>query len=904
MSEIKTPGIKDLQQLLDEIIQGAADKIPRAEKLVATLEESIKLKRLEMMNITQKEPKVKSDEVSEELKSVVELEVPEELKTYEGVVDDPIMNKLHSLQVEWSKLLDNSYLIENILLKLEQYKTYVHSNIHDTKYIIISHIILDVCKLDSIELVKSTIEFCNTELSNINATGPKDGSSKVSLNNTQTVTSKNSLNPGEAVPVISEAGTSEAASEAVPVISESGTGEAASEAVPVISEAGTGEASSKVVPVISESGTGEAVTVNSRVSLSNKASTSGANSGRSQQLHIGGSSLLVEPEIIQTITPNIKSNPNVVTSMKQLFNPTLVDMAFVNSNEYDKYIRCIPKLYEIGRESLNILIKKYMIIYYEIRLLIEDMLNTTDDVTSEYFTYYLTDLNKLRKKQHATLQDIEYNILTNTKKDENKQNLKYIRLLIQEIYKISNYEYYLYKKSGTWTDLPCEITEGNKLLSMNLTSYTSQHDVQDYFDYLINEYIYYKQSQCIYFVNPDAFTDLLYDRLEDECNNLYKTGITEYYRTYIDPSTASNGNSIVAVSRPVNNVQYAIEKNGTLSSTGPAFSINDLPVNPPISKAADSTPVIVAVNTHPNQATAIPADSTPVIVAKNVAVTTHPNQATAIPADSTSEIVAVTTHPNQATAIPADSTPVIVAVNTHPNQATAIPADSTPASVPIAFAIEPTASTPVFAENDSSVTKHPNTKFDDSRANSVPLTTPAVSKLHSLNDMTIATTLEKSKYADPTPESQEWYNALLKADNIQKTENIDLINIIGILNNIIIHLNTKKEIPDSQVSLLLDYLEIITDSKMMKAWNDMIFGLVFKPETNTPDLNSSINEIIQSLRTDVKIDATMKQHIEKYIIEKLNVPNSKYNNVIQKFKNIPIDSDLSNIKDEIILVVA
>jgi hypothetical protein len=784
MSEIKTPGIKELQQLLDEIIQGAADKIPRAETLVATLEESIKLKRLEMMNIIQKEPEVKSEEVYEELKSVVELEVPEELKTHEGVMDDPIMNKLHSLQVEWSKLLDNSYLIENILLKLEQYKTYVHSNIHDTKYIIISHIILDVCKLDSSELVKSTIEFCNTELSNINATGPKDGSSKLSLNNTQTVTSQNSLNPGETVPVNSGSG--------------------------------------KTVPVNSGSATGE-------VSL--------INATPSNQSHAGGSSLLVEPEIIQTITPNIKSNPNVITSMKQLFNPKLVDVAFVNSNEYDKYIRCIPKLYEIGRESLNILIKKYMIIYYEIRLLIEDMLNTTDDVTSEYFTYYLTDLNKLRKKQHATLQDIEYNVLSNTKKDENKQNLKYVRLLIQEIYKISNYEYYLYKNSGTWTDLPCEITQGNKLLALNLTSYTSQHDEQDYFDYLINEYVYYKQSPCIYFVNPYAFTDLLYDRLDDECKHLYKTGITEYYRTYIDPSTASNGNSIVAVSRPVNNVQYAIEKNGTLSSTATAFSINNLPVNSPIAKAAVSPPVIVAVNTHPNQATAIPADSTL-------------------------------------------------------------------ANVPIAFDIEPSASTPVFAENGSVVTKHQNTKFDDSRANSVPLTTPAVSKLHSINDVTIATTLEKSKYADPMPESQEWYDALLKADNIQKTENIDLINIIGILNNIIIHMNTKKEIPDSQVSLLLDYLEIITDSKMMKAWNDMIFRLVFKPETNTTDVNSSINEIIQGLRTDVKIDATMKQHIEKYIIEKLNVPNSKYNNVIQIFRNIPIDSDLSNIKDAIILAVA
>ena len=52
-----------------------------------------------------------------------------------------------------------------------------------------------------------------------------------------------------------------------------------------------------------------------------------------------------------------------------------------------------------------------------------DVIITNDDVKNEYFTYYLTDLNKLRQKQHATLQDIEYNVLINTNKDENKQIL-------------------------------------------------------------------------------------------------------------------------------------------------------------------------------------------------------------------------------------------------------------------------------------------------------------------------------------------------------------------------------------------------------------------------------------------------------------------------------------------------
>ena len=646
----------------------------------------------------------------------------------------------------------------------------------------ISHIILDVCQLESSELVKSTIEFCNTERSNINSTNLKDISDETSLIR-EVVPGKNSLNPGEAASMTKPG--------------EAGIGEAStSEAVPVISEVGTGE----VVP---------------RQSSFNQMIESDRDSSKKQPL-VGGSSLLVEPEIIQTITPNIKSNPNVITSMKQLFNPTLVDMAFVNSNEYNKYIKCIPKLYEIGRDSLNILIKKYMIIYYDIRLLIEDMLNTTDDVTSEYFTYYLTDLNKLRKKQHTMLQYIEYDVLLNTKNDENKKILQLIRLLIQEIYIISNYEYHLYNKRGTWNDIDCNITDGDNFLALHLTSYTAQHPVQDYFDYLINDYVYYKKYQCVYFVNPTAFTDLLYDRLDDECKKLHSMGISDYYIQHIDPPNVSDGNLKSAESRLVTNVP-------------------------------------LAVSTHSNSHIAIPADSR--------AVTNVP--------------LAVPTHSNSHIAIPAESTPVI-------------------------------------AEKDEFITKNPNTKSGDTRAfsiNNLPENMPpARSTLNSMNEKSssietkIVTTLEKSKYADPTPESQEWHHALLKADNIQTTENIDLLNIIGILNNIIIHLNTKKELPDSLVTLLLD-LVITADSEMLKELSDMIFSLVFKPHTDTSVFNKSIQEIIDDLRTDVNVDATMKQHIETYVIEKLNFPTSKYNATIQAFRNISIGSDLTLIKDAIILAI-
>ena len=236
------------------------------------------------------------------------------------------------------------------------------------------------------------------------------------------------------------------------------------------------------------------------------------------------------------------------------------------------------------------------------------------------------------------------------------------------------------------------------------------------------------------------------------------------------------------------------------------------------------------------------------------------------PIHASNGTVSARTNPNQHNALPVASRPVIEA-------------NGTPSSTAQAFSINDLPTPPI-------------TKSDD---------------LHVDPDAKIATTLEKSKYAEPTPESQEWYIALLKADDIQKTENIDLLNIIGILNNIIIHMNTKKELSDVQVSLLLDYLEIILlqfeDSKMLKDLKDMIFGLIFKPETDTNVVDRPINEIIQGLRTDVKIDATLKQHIEKYIIEKLNFPKSKYHIAIQLFRNIPIDSDLSNIKDAIILAL-
>jgi hypothetical protein len=616
-------------------------------------------------------------------------------------------------------------------------------------------------------------------------------------------------NPGEVVPsqvVTSEAGTREV----VP-------GEAASVANPgevvpsqvVTSETGTRE----VVP-------GEAASVaNPGEVVPSQVVPGEAGTETTTKQSIGGSSLLVEPEIIQTITPKIKSNPIVITSMKQLFNPTLVDMAFVNSNEYAVYIRCIPKLYEIGRESLNVLINKYVKSYLSIRSIINDLLNTVrHDVkngdTAKEYTYYLSLLNKLRRKQHAKLQDIEYDVLKNTTKDENKQILQRIRLLIQKIYYISNCEYHLYNKHGTWTHLECKIIEDDKILALNLTSYTAQHPEQDYFDYLINEYVYYKQSQCIYFVNSNAFTDLLYDRLDDECNKLYSMGISDYYKKNIDPTSVA-GNLKSAESRPVTNVP-------------------------------------LAVTTHSNSP--IPAESSPV---------------TNVP-------LAVTTHSNSHIAIPAESTAVIAA-------------------------------------KDESVTKNPTTKSGDTRSfsiNNLPENMPpARSTLYSMNEESPSIdkkiTLEKSKYADPTPESQEWYNLLLKTVDIQKTENIDLSNIVGILNNIVKHMNTKKELPDSLVSLLLDYVQIINiDSELLKEWESMIISLVFKPETDTTDFNKSVDEIIKDLRTDVKVDAIMKQHIEKYIIEQLNFPSSKYNVVIQLFRNIQIDSDLTNIKDAIILAVA